>query len=155
MYVTLCCSFFIFFTSKTNGKKTKQVYACAISPNGNSIISGSADNTIRVWNMDTKQCVAVLQGHTDYVCNFLFLFVFFDDLISILFFFQFSIYLCFFPFFSFFILFPPFVSYNRVTFFKPNNNIISFNKKDIRSAINELSNYLSSIQFLTISTNFL
>lgn len=36
--------------------------------------SGSCDGTVRVWEMSSGECVAVLQGHTDYVIN-----VQFDD----------------------------------------------------------------------------
>ena len=33
----------------------------------NILYSGSADTTIRAWNLDTNECITVLQGHTDYV----------------------------------------------------------------------------------------
>lgn len=36
--------------------------------------SGSCDGTVRVWEVSSGECVAVLQGHTDYVIN-----VQFDD----------------------------------------------------------------------------
>ena len=32
------------------------------------IVSGSEDNTIRIWNVDTGETVHVLEGHTD-VCG--------------------------------------------------------------------------------------
>ena len=35
----------------------------AIHPDG-SIVSGSYDNTVRVWNKDTGDCIRVLEGHT-------------------------------------------------------------------------------------------
>jgi WD40 repeat protein len=31
------------------------------------VITGSHDNTARVWNVATGECVHVLKGHTDYV----------------------------------------------------------------------------------------
>ena len=34
---------------------------------GNRIISGSVDNTVRVWNIQTGECEHVLEGHTDSV----------------------------------------------------------------------------------------
>ena len=35
----------------------------AILPDGNAI-SASADNTLKVWDLKTGQCVMTLQGHT-------------------------------------------------------------------------------------------
>ena len=29
----------------------------------NYVVSGSRDNTLRLWNLDTFQCEGVLQGH--------------------------------------------------------------------------------------------
>ena len=47
---------------------TERVTCVAYSPDGNHIVSGSRDNTIRVWNATTGQCVAgPLKGHTDWV----------------------------------------------------------------------------------------
>ena len=37
---------------------TEAVYSVAYSPDGSHIVSGSQDNTIRVWNPTTCQCVA-------------------------------------------------------------------------------------------------
>jgi len=31
------------------------------------VVSGSADNTLRVWDADRRECVAVLEGHSDWV----------------------------------------------------------------------------------------
>ena len=30
------------------------------------------DNTIRVWNVDTGECILTLKGHTDYVTSVVF-----------------------------------------------------------------------------------
>ena len=49
---------------------THQVNSVAYSPDGNQIVSGSWDNTIRVWNIITGQCVAgPFQEHTDAVTS--------------------------------------------------------------------------------------
>ena len=42
---------------------TNVVY-CLIVHN-NILYSGSDDNTIRAWNLDTNQCITTLQGHTN------------------------------------------------------------------------------------------
>jgi WD40 repeat protein len=34
------------------------------SPNGNQIASGSGDNTIRLWDVESGNCTNTLQGHT-------------------------------------------------------------------------------------------
>lgn len=34
---------------------------------GSIIVSGSADNSARIWNLDSRECVHVLEGHTDTV----------------------------------------------------------------------------------------
>ena len=34
---------------------------------GNTVISGSTDRTVKVWNADTGQCVFTLYGHTSTV----------------------------------------------------------------------------------------
>ena len=43
------------------------VSCVAINPITGDIVSGSTDNTLRVWNGETKKCVAVLEGHNDWV----------------------------------------------------------------------------------------
>jgi WD40 repeat protein len=32
---------------------------------GIHVVSGSHDQTLRIWNMDTSRCAKVLEGHTD------------------------------------------------------------------------------------------
>ena len=39
----------------------------AIQAQGNRLISGSGDKTIRIWHLDTGYCAAVLAGHNDAV----------------------------------------------------------------------------------------
>ena len=37
--------------------------------NATTVVSGSADKTLRVWDLTTNTCTAVLNGHTDYVSS--------------------------------------------------------------------------------------
>ena len=47
---------------------TNAVYSVAFSPDGQRIVSGSADNTVRLWDADTGQPIGdPLTGHTDAV----------------------------------------------------------------------------------------
>ena len=43
------------------------VVSVAFSPDGTRIASGSADNTVRVWDVATWTCSHTLEGHSDYV----------------------------------------------------------------------------------------
>jgi len=40
------------------------VYSCKISNDGKTLVSGSDDKTIRVWDVKTGNCLRVLNGHT-------------------------------------------------------------------------------------------
>lgn len=40
------------------------VYTVAVSPDGTRIVSGSGDNTLRIWDASSGDLVAVLEGHT-------------------------------------------------------------------------------------------
>jgi|MGYP006415518107 WD40 repeat protein len=44
---------------------TSYVYSVAFSPNGEHVVSGSEDNTIKVWNVATGRLEQTLNGHTD------------------------------------------------------------------------------------------
>jgi cytidylate kinase len=45
------------------------VFSASFSPDGQQIVSGSADNTARVWNAQTGGQLAVLEGHSDAVLS--------------------------------------------------------------------------------------
>jgi WD40 repeat protein len=40
------------------------VWACAFSPDGAKLLSASADNTLKLWDAASGQCLATLQGHS-------------------------------------------------------------------------------------------
>jgi WD40 repeat protein len=44
-----------------------EVNACAFSPDGSRIVSGSYDKTVRVWDARSGQQLAALEGHGDWV----------------------------------------------------------------------------------------
>lgn len=43
------------------------VLSVAFSPDGKRFVSGSADRTVRVWELETMQCQNVFKEHTDQV----------------------------------------------------------------------------------------
>ena len=43
------------------------VYSVAFSPDGTKIISGSMDQTIKIWDANTGQCLKTLKGHSEYI----------------------------------------------------------------------------------------
>jgi GTPase SAR1 family protein len=53
-------------TTVLNGHKD-QVQGVAISADGRWAVSGSADKTVRVWDVETGECLATLEGHTQSV----------------------------------------------------------------------------------------
>ncbi len=49
-----------------------EVYSVAFSPDGKTIASGSHDQTVRVWDASSGQCLNTLQGHTEGVMSVVF-----------------------------------------------------------------------------------
>ncbi|PPQ81031.1 hypothetical protein CVT25_014426 [Psilocybe cyanescens] len=43
------------------------VHSVAFSQDGSQVVSGSSDETVRIWNVTTGEVVAELKGHTDWV----------------------------------------------------------------------------------------
>ena len=39
------------------------VTACAVTPDGRRVVSASADNTLKVWDLETGRALATLEGH--------------------------------------------------------------------------------------------
>lgn len=37
----------------------------SFNPQGNRLLTGSSDKTARIWDVQTGQCLQVLEGHTD------------------------------------------------------------------------------------------
>ena len=48
---------------------TNWVMSVAFAQNGSQVVSGSYDNTVRIWNAATCEVEAVLKGHTSEVCS--------------------------------------------------------------------------------------
>jgi WD40 repeat protein len=44
-----------------------RVWSVAFSPNGEILISGSEDKTIKLWNAKTGECLQTLQGHANWI----------------------------------------------------------------------------------------
>ncbi len=51
---------------------SKNVYSVAISPDGQTLASGGDDNTIKLWNLGTRQRLQTLKGHSDSVYSVVF-----------------------------------------------------------------------------------
>ncbi|NQT13008.1 MAG: TIR domain-containing protein, partial [Planctomycetes bacterium] len=43
------------------------VWSVSVTPDGKTVVSGSVDKTLKVWDLETGQCRATLRGHTDSV----------------------------------------------------------------------------------------
>jgi WD40 repeat protein len=46
-----------------------KISSLCLSPNSRFILSGSSDQTLKLWEMDTGQCIRVFSGHTDGVTS--------------------------------------------------------------------------------------
>jgi WD40 repeat protein len=42
---------------------TNRVRACAVTPDGRRVVSASADETLKVWDLETGHLLATLEGH--------------------------------------------------------------------------------------------
>ena len=54
-------------TSRTLEGHTRNVNSVAFSPDGRTIVSGSSDDTLRIWDAITGKHMQTLEGHTDSV----------------------------------------------------------------------------------------
>jgi WD40 repeat protein len=48
---------------------TGSVWSVAFSPDGTQVVSGSGDNTVRLWDAVTGSALQTLEGHTDWVTS--------------------------------------------------------------------------------------
>jgi WD40 repeat protein len=46
---------------------TSYIYSVAVTPDGQFVISGSDDNTVKVWSIATGECITTLSHHTNWV----------------------------------------------------------------------------------------
>jgi len=54
---------------RTFSEELGYVGSVAISPDGNTLASGSTENIIKIWNLHTGQLLHQLTGHSDTVCS--------------------------------------------------------------------------------------
>ena len=53
----------------TLGGHTDKVISVGVSPDGVTIVSGSADNTVRLWRAADGALLRTLEGHTDWMAS--------------------------------------------------------------------------------------
>ncbi len=44
-----------------------RVFACEFAPDAQTIVSGSEDETLKIWDVASGTCRATLEGHSEYV----------------------------------------------------------------------------------------
>jgi len=54
---------------KTLEGHSGQINSVSLTPDGCRAISGSEDNTLRVWDVESGRCLKILEGHSDVVCS--------------------------------------------------------------------------------------
>jgi WD40 repeat protein len=57
---------------KTLRGHTNWVSAVAFHADGTTLASGSGDHTVKIWNVETEQCIKTLHGHTNRVSSLAF-----------------------------------------------------------------------------------
>ncbi len=55
------------FLSRKLAGHTNAVCSVAVSPDGTWAVSGSRDKTVRIWDLNTGKCLAILKGHLNQV----------------------------------------------------------------------------------------
>ena len=45
------------------------VNSVAYSPDGTKIISGSGDETVKIWDANTGKCLKTMEGHSSYIIS--------------------------------------------------------------------------------------
>lgn len=63
---------YLIWRSLRNAPPIQELLVTLIKPNGNTLISGSDDQTLKLWNTNTGQCLRTLQGHTKAVWSITF-----------------------------------------------------------------------------------
>jgi WD40 repeat protein len=58
-----------FRTEWTSPKSPEPITSLAISPDGKKLASGSEDNTVQLWDVETGKQLTTLTGHSDYVLS--------------------------------------------------------------------------------------
>jgi len=48
---------------------TRSVSSCAITPDGQRVVSASGDRTLKIWDLDTGRVLVTLEGHTGWVSS--------------------------------------------------------------------------------------